>query len=458
MDNVVAPDYGPMLEASRTYFESGKTRTFAARQADLARLAQWIRANSNDICAALQADLHKAPFESWASEIGIVLDEIRYNQKHLAKWMKPAHVHTGIKVAPAQGVVYPEPFGVVLIMAPWNYPFMLTIDPLVAALAAGNCAILKPSNYSPNTADLIARMCKEVFDPGHVNVVLGDRVHNAALLDQRFDLIFFTGSTTVGQVVLEAAAKHVTPVILELGGKSPAIVDETADISLAAKRIVWGKFLNAGQTCVAPDYVLAHQEIVDDLVSEMKNWVRRFYGANALNHPEYPHIINDKSYERVMGLIDPDKVVIGGKGDPETRAIEPTIMTNVTLNDPVMGEEIFGPVLPVLTFTERNKLVKTLNAMPHPLAAYFFTNSKEAENYYISRLKFGGGAINDVVVHVATELPFGGIGYSGLGNYHGKAGFDTFTHYKSVLHRNRVDVPLRYPPYAKWKLAVIKRL
>ena len=452
------PDYGPMLGACRAYFDTGATLDIAERKEALNRLKWWIETHSNEICAALYADLHKSPFESWATEIGIVLDEIKYQLKHLDEWAKPKKIHTGIKVAPAKGVIYPEPYGVVLIMAPWNYPFMLTIDPLIAALAAGNCAVLKPSNYSSNTADVIAKMCHEVFDPGLVNVVLGDRVHNAALLDQKFDLIFFTGSTSVGQVVLEAAAKHVTPVILELGGKSPAIVDETADISLAAKRIVWGKFLNAGQTCVAPDHVYVHSAVAKQFIAEVKAWTKHFYGKNPLEHPDFPHLINDKSYERVMGLIDPDKVVLGGHGNPKTRAIEPTIMVEVSPDDAVMGEEIFGPVLPILTWDDPAQLVRDLNSRPHPLAAYIFTNDPVAEHYFLEKLRFGGGAVNDVVVHVATELPFGGLGESGMGNYHGKASFDTFTHYKSVLHRNKVDIPLRYPPYSNWKLKLLKRL
>lgn len=452
------PDYGPMLRACRSFYGSGATRPIAERKATLQRLAAWIKEHQADICEALYQDLHKAPFESWASEIGVVLDEIRYVLRHLDDWAKPQKVATGIKVAPANGVVYADPFGVVLIMAPWNYPFMLAIDPLVAAIAAGNCVVLKPSDYSHHVAEVIDQMIADVFDFGHVAVVKGGRVQNAALLDQKFDLIFFTGSTGVGKVVLAAAAQHLTPVVLELGGKSPAIVDATADISLAAKRIVWGKFLNAGQTCVAPDYVMVQEDIAGQFTKELVGWIKHFYGENPLENPDYPHLINDKAYNRVVNLIDPSKVVIGGGSDSSTRAIEPTVLADVTWDDAVMGEEIFGPVLPVLTWQDRAELIALINSHPHPLATYIFTEDKVAEADFLTKLRFGGGCVNDVVVHVATELPFGGLGASGMGNYHGKFGFDTFTHYKSVLHRNRVDVPLRYPPYSGWKLQTIKRL
>ncbi|MCL1800301.1 MAG: aldehyde dehydrogenase [Promicromonosporaceae bacterium] len=450
-------DYGPMLDRATEFFKSGATRPLAERIEVLRRLHHWILTNDAEICDALYADLHKAPFETWATEIGVVVDELKYNVRHLPEWIKPERVRTNIKVAPARGYKYPEPYGTALIMAPWNYPFMLTIDPLIAAIAAGNCAILKPSNYSPHTSDVISKMVSEVFEPGHVSTVLGGRVENAALLNQRFDIIFFTGSQTVGQVVLQAAAKFLTPVILELGGKSPCIVDNTADIRLAAKRIMWGKILNAGQTCVAPDYVMAHEDIADELVSHMVYWVKKF-ADDALNNPDYPHIINDANYNRIMGLIDDSKVVVGGKGDPATRAIEPTIMTGVTWNDAVMSMEIFGPVLPILTWSDPAEVIREVGEHPHPLSTYIFSRDPRAQRYFRTHIQFGGGCINDVVVQVGTELPFGGLGHSGMSSYHGKAGFDAFTHYKSVLHRSEVDIPLRYPPYDRFKLEVMRRL
>ena len=446
-----------MLGAARGYFATGATRQLGERKAVLARLRDWIRAHDGDICDALYADLHKAPFESWASEIGVVVDEIDYALRHLDEWSRPVSMHSNIKVAPARAVKHPEPYGVALIMAPWNYPFMLTIDPLVAAVAAGNCAVLKPSNYSAATSDVIARMCAEVFEPGHVGTVLGGRDQNTALLDQNFDLIFFTGSSGVGTVVLQAAAKHLTPVVLELGGKSPCIVDPTASVKLAAKRIVWGKFLNAGQTCVAPDYVLAHESIVDELIAEMTHWIGKFYG-DAMTNSDYPHIINDRSFQRLTALIDPAKVVCGGRSDAATRCIEPTIMRDVTMTDPVMAQEIFGPVLPVLTWSEPDDVLGMVAQRPQPLACYVFSDDDATQRLFMNHIAFGGGCINDCVVHVATELPFGGVGNSGMGNYHGKAGFDTFTHYKSVLDRSKIDVPLRYPPYSRAKLEFIKHL
>jgi len=457
------PDYGPMLAAAREYFDSGASRRIANRKAALTRLAKWIETNDAEITGALYRDLHKAPLESWGTELGVVMDEIRHNLKHLDEWAAPRKTSVNVKVAPAKAVVYPEPYGVALIMAPWNYPFMLSIDPLVAAITAGNCVVLKPSNYAPHTAAVIEKLCNEVFEPGHVSVVHGGRVENAALLDQDFDTIFFTGSPAVGRIVQEAAAKHLTPVTLELGGKSPCIVDETAAIWESAKRIVWGKFLNAGQTCVAPDYILAHASIADELVAALEHWIKEFYADPRTGHylanPDYPHIINDQHYQRLMGLIDQTKVVCGGIGDPNTRAIAPTIMTNVTWDDAVMGEEIFGPILPVLTWSDPREVVRIVNGHPHPLATYIFTTDPARENYFVSRLRFGGGCVNDVVVHVAnTDLPFGGLGESGMGAYHGKMGFDTFTHYKSVLHRSLIDVPLRYPPYTPVKLAMIRQV
>ena len=367
---------------------------------------------------------------------------------------------SNLKNFPSNGRIYPEPYGVTLIMSPWNYPFMLTITPVIAAISAGNCAVVKPSAYSPVTSSLIAAMVAELFDAGHITVVEGGREENRALLDECYDLIFFTGSTSVGKTVMQAAAQHLTPVILELGGKSPCIVDETANLKIAAKRIVWGKFVNAGQTCVAPDYILVHESVKQKLIDEMKIAIRAMYSEKPCENPDFPKIINEKHFHRLLGLIIGEEIVMGGKSNIATLQIEPTLLDNVGWNAPVMSEEIFGPVMPILTFSNLEQVVKMVNDRPKPLSAYLFTSSKKTERYFLRNLSFGGGCINDTIVHLSVaRLPFGGVGASGMGSYHGKAGFDAFTHYRSVLHKSKyIDIPLRYPPYTDFALKLLKMI
>ena len=442
-------NYKEILNRQKEYFRTGETKNVAFRLAQLERMQDWIGKNEEAIMEALHKDLHKAPFEAYATEIGIVKEEIRYTLKHLRGWARPKRVPTPITQFPSRSFIYSEPYGTVLIMSPWNYPFQLTIAPLVGALSAGNCAVLKPSSYSVHTSAMIQEMIREVFPSCYVTVVTGGREENEALLNEKFDYIFFTGSPKVGKSVMEKAARHLTPVSLELGGKSPCIVDETADLRTAAKRIVWGKFLNAGQTCVAPDYVLVQHSVKKRLIHYIIRQIQKMYGQEPLENEEYPAIINQRHFKRISGLINENKVIYGGKTDSITLRIEPTVMDGITWDDAVMKEEIFGPVLPIMSYYDLREAAAAIEAQSSPLALYLFTRDKKRESYILEKLSYGGGCINDTVVHLATPyLPFGGVGQSGMGKYHGKASFDTFTHEKSILKKSvLVDIPFRYPPF-----------
>ncbi|MCL2882784.1 MAG: aldehyde dehydrogenase [Coriobacteriia bacterium] len=449
-----------LVVAQRTHFATGTPSTLEARKAALTGLEMWITMHEAEIRDALAEDLGKSGFEAYATEIYVVLSEIRHARAHLKRWTRPRRVPTPIVHFLASSKIYPDPFGVVLIMSPWNYPFQLTLAPLVAALAAGNCAVVKPSAYSPATSHIIARMIGELFEPKRVAVVEGGRTENQALLDEPWDKICFTGSVDVGRLVMETAAKHLTPVILELGGKSPCLVDETADIKLAARRIAWGKFLNSGQTCVAPDYLYVHASVKDQLVAGIKDSIRKFYGDEPLGSESFSHMVNEKHFDRVCGLMQGESVICGGGSDRATLRIEPTLLDDITWDSPIMREEIFGPVLPVMTYTDIEEVVEEISARPRPLATYIFTGRKARERALLGCLQFGGGCVNDTIVHLATNhLPFGGVGQSGMGAYHGKTGFDTFTHYKSVLKKsNLLDVALRYPPYKDSGIALLRHL
>lgn len=452
-------EYKEMLHAQRAYFGKGECKDVEFRIRQLKKLYQWICEHEQDIMDALYQDLNKSSFEAYATEIGIVKEEIRYALKHIKKWAAPRRVRTPITQFPSRSFVYPEPYGVVLIMSPWNYPFQLTVAPLVGAICAGNCAVVKPSAYSPNTTRVMAEMIRELFPAEYVAVVEGGRAENQALLDEKFDYIFFTGSVNVGKYVMEKASAHLTPVSLELGGKSPCIVDETADLKLAAKRIVWGKFLNCGQTCIAPDYILVQKNVKDKLIRQMDRYIKKMFGKDALQNDEYPKMINEKHFDRVLGLKREVHVVSGGKSDRSTLKIEPTILDQVSWESPVMQEEIFGPLLPVLTFYDMREAIQMVNARPRPLALYYFTKDKSREAKVLKNISYGGGCINDTVVHIATShMPFGGVGNSGMGGYHGKDSFDTFTHKKSIMKKSRwIDIPIRYAPF-KNKLALLKKI
>lgn len=447
-----------LLKAQKTYFESGATLDVEVRINALKRLKSAIVAHEREINEALKADLGKGAFESYMCETGMTLSEITYMIKHVRRFARDKRVPTPFAQYKARSYVKMCPFGNVLIMSPWNYPFMLTMDPLVDAIAAGNTAIVKPSAYSPATSEVVAKLIREVFDPSYVTTVLGGRAENSALLDLPFDKIFFTGSVAVGKEVMRRAAERLIPVTLELGGKSPCIVDKTADLAIAARRIVFGKYLNCGQTCVAPDHVFVHSSVKDKFVAEVRKQIVLQFGERPLENADYGKIISRKHYDRLCGLINESKVIFGGTRDDAALRIEPTVMDGVTRDDAVMGEEIFGPIMPILTFDDGDKLIADINAHPHPLALYIFSSDKKFISDVLSRCAFGGGCVNDTIIHLATPyMGFGGVGNSGMGSYHGKEGYDCFTHKKSVVDRiTGVDMAVRYQPYTRSKEKMLR--
>ena len=438
-----------LLDKQREYYKSGVTVPVNFRIEQLKKLYAAIKKYENEILQALHTDLGKSDYESFMCEIGLVLSEITYMIRHTKKFTKRKTVFTPITNFHAHCFKQPVPYGNTLIMSPWNYPFLLTVDPLADAIAAGNTAVVKPSAYSPATSAIISKIISECFDAEYIAVITGGRAENAALLEQKFDFVFFTGSQAVGKEVLRHTAEHLTPAVLELGGKSPCIVDKSANIALAAKRIVFGKFLNCGQTCVAPDYILCESSVKDKFINEVASQIKIQYGDNPLKNKDYGRIINQKHFERLCGLIDKNKVIIGGETDCGSNRIAPTVMDNVTENDAVMGEEIFGPIMPILTFDDFDKMVDYLKDKDKPLALYLFSSDKGQIKRITTELSYGGGCINDVVVHLSTsEMGFGGVGQSGMGSYHGKDGFDAFSHYKSIMDKKTwLDLPMRYQPY-----------
>ena len=446
-----------IITKQRAFFAKGETLPVVNRIAALKKLYAAVKNHQTEITAALTQDLGKSALEGFMCEAGLVMGEISYMIKHTRKFAKDSRRVTCLTNFAAKSFVKSSPYGNVLIMSPWNYPFLLTIDPVVDAIAAGNTCVIKPSAYSPATSAIIAKLISECFDPEYIAVVTGGRAENTCLLEQKFDYIFFTGSQGVGKEVLRKAAEYLTPVTLELGGKSPCIIDSTAKIALAAKRITWGKYLNCGQTCVAPDYVLCHESVKDRFIAELKKQIKNQFGENPLENQNYGKIINAKHFERVCGLIDASKIAVGGKSNSETLKIEPTVLDNVTWDDAVMGEEIFGPVLPVLTYKSEDELYQLVNGHQKPLALYLFTQNKALQKRIMTRCSFGGGCINDVVVHLATNnMGFGGVGESGMGAYHGKVGFDTFSHKKSIVDKKTwIDINMRYQPYTRGKAALL---
>ncbi len=452
-------DLKEVIKKQRSYFDSGRTLDPTFRLKMLTTLQKAITEHETEITDALQRDLNKAPFEAYETEIGIILGELRYIIKNLKSWAKPRQVKTPLTHFKSTSYIVPEPYGVVLIMSPWNYPFQLTVAPLVGAIAAGNCSVVKPSAYSPATSAIIVKIIRKYFDEGFIAVVEGGRQANQELLEQKFDYIFFTGSVNVGKLVMSAAAKNLTPLTLELGGKSPCIVDRDANLKIAARRIVWGKCLNAGQTCVAPDYLLVHEEVKSQLLEYMKGEITTFYGPHPCKNRDFPKIINQKHFERLISLMDNSKIFTGGDYDEDTLKISPTILDKVSWDDPVMQEEIFGPIMPVLDFDDISQVIQAVNRRPKPLALYLFTTSKQTEKTVVESISFGGGCINDTIVHLATSyMPFGGVGESGMGGYHGSWSFDTFSHKKSILKKsNFIDIKLRYPPYEN-KINLLKKV
>lgn len=446
---MTANEIQDLLEKQRSFYHSGATIPVSFRIEQLKKLYSAVKKYENEIGEALTADLGKSNYEGFMCETGLVLSEISYLIRHTKKFAKRKTARTPLAQFPSHSFWQPMPYGNTLIMSPWNYPFLLSVEPLADAISAGNTAIVKPSAYSPATSAMIEKIIAECFPAEYVAVVTGGRAENAALLEQKFDFVFFTGSQAVGKEVLRHSAEHLTPTVLELGGKSPCIVDAGANIKLAAKRIVFGKFLNCGQTCVAPDYILCHASVKDEFVAEVVKQIKRQYGENPLENKDYGKIINEKHFNRLCGLINSSKVIVGGETNPATCQIAPTVMDGVTAGDAVMGEEIFGPIMPIITFDDFDSVVRELKKQPKPLALYLFSGDKAHINTVTTQLSYGGGCINDVVIHLATsEMGFGGVGESGMGSYHGKAGFDAFSHYKSIVEKKTwLDLPMRYQPY-----------
>ena len=442
-----------ILQQQNHFFSSGKTIQAEFRLKQLESLKEAMIRHEADLAAALKEDLGKSRMESYMCEIGLTLSELTWMQKHLRSLMRSKRVSTPAAQFAAKSFRSPSPYGTVLIMSPWNYPVLLTLDPLIDAIAAGNTAVVKPSAYAPCTFNVMKTMIEECFPAHYVAVVDGGRAENQALLQQRFDMIFFTGGKTVGREVLRHAAEYLTPVTLELGGKSPCIVDSTAKIRLAAKRIVFGKYLNCGQTCVAPDYILCDKRIRDELITAILAEIEKQFGKEPLKNPNYGKIINEKHFERILGLINGEKLVYGGQSEPESLRIAPTVLNNITWDDAVMGEEIFGPLLPILTFDTLDEALDTVESHPHPLALYFFSEDKAAQKKVLDTCRFGGGCINDTIIHLATsDMPFGGVGESGMGSYHGRGGFETFSHYRSIVDKKTwMDLPIRYQKYTGLK-------
>ena len=451
-------DIHEIVESEKHFFRTGVTRGVDFRIDMLKKFRKAIIENDELISAALKADLNKQPFESYMCETGLLLEEINFHIKRLKKWSKTRRVKSGIGQLPGKSYVCPEPYGVVLIMAPWNYPVQLCLMPLVGAISAGNCAVVKPSAYAPESSRVISKLIESAFPTGFVTAVEGGRDANKALLDEPFDYIFFTGSVAVGKTVMEAAAKRLTPVTLELGGKSPIIVDETANLPLAARRIAFGKVLNAGQTCVAPDYLMIEKSVEAPFIEEYKKALADFFPDGDMSG--MVRIINDKHFERVCNILDNSgNVVIGGARDAETRFIEPAVLTGVPVDSPAMQQEIFGPVLPVLPYEKLDDCIDFIRSRPKPLALYIFSENKMNQEKVLNSCSFGGGCINDTVIHLASShMSFGGVGESGMGSYHGKKSFDTFTHYRSVLKQGKLDVKLRYFPYKSGKEKVTRMI
>ena len=447
-----------ILQQQNHFFSSGKTIPAEFRLKQLESLKEAMIRHEADLATALKEDLGKSRMESYMCEIGLTLSELTWMQKHLRSLMRSKRVSTPAAQFAAKSFRSPSPYGTVLIMSPWNYPVLLTLDPLIDAIAAGNTAVVKPSAYAPCTFDVMKTMIEECFPAHYVAVVDGGRAENQALLQQRFDMIFFTGGKTVGREVLRHAAEYLTPVTLELGGKSPCIVDSTAKIRLAAKRIVFGKYLNCGQTCVAPDYILCDKRIRDELITAILAEIEKQFGKEPLKNPNYGKIINEKHFERILGLINGEKLVYGGQSEPESLRIAPTVLNNITWDDAVMGEEIFGPLLPILTFDTLDEALDTVESHPHPLALYFFSEDKAAQKKVLDTCRFGGGCINDTIIHLATsDMPFGGVGESGMGSYHGRVGFETFSHYRSIVDKKTwMDLPIRYQKYTGLKEKMLR--
>lgn len=459
--NFTAADVELMIAAQHQFYFTGKTRTAEFRKEMLMKLRDAIVKHEDSIIEALHKDLGKSAFESYVTEVGFVLSSISQMLKNVDAWMKPESIKTPVHLQPSKSFVVREPYGSVLIIGPFNYPFQLVMEPLVGAIVGGNCAIVKPSESATHTVKVVSKILSETFPIDYIRVVEGEREETSALIHAPFDYIFFTGSVAVGKVVMKAAAERLTPVTLELGGKSPVIVDQTANLVHAAERIVWGKFLNTGQTCVAPDYLLVHHSVKEELIERMTETIERFYGKDAQESPDYGRIINERQFDRLASLISKEwpQIIYGGDFDTANLFIEPTLLDGVTWNSPSMEDEIFGPILPIIEYDHLGEVLHRVRQLPKPLAAYMFTENEQAANYFIESLPFGGGCINDTISHVGnTNLPFGGVGSSGINAYHGKDSFDVFTHAKAMMRRStKIPMRLALPPYEN-KLKLVKPL
>ena len=437
------------LTAQKAFFRKGTTLELSYREDALNKLKKTLIDSEQDIIAALKSDLRKPDMECYTSEIGMVIQETQYVLSNLKKWAKPEKVKSGILDVASKNYILKEPYGSALIIGPWNFPLQLTLVPLVGAIAAGNCAIVKPSELAKATSGVLAKIVRSAFEDGHVTVIEGGVEVSSYLLDQQFDTIFFTGSPRVGKIVMEKAAKYLTPVTLELGGKNPCIIDKDVDIEITAKRILWGKYLNSGQTCIAPDYLIVHHEVKEKLYKALEVWVRKFFGEAPKDSPDLARMINQDHFNRVVNYMNEGKIIFGGEYDQQDLFITPTVVEVESLDKPIMQEEIFGPVLPAMTFSSFEDVREIVYRNPNPLAAYLFSRDKTLIECFLQKIPFGGGCINDTIGHILLhELPFGGRGSSGIGCYHGKHSFDTFTHKKAILEKNFLfDLPVKYPPY-----------
>lgn len=451
---------GDIYKAQQAFFESGATLPYAFRKSQLKRLKQGIKKYENQVLDALYKDMHKHPVEAYGSEVGFLYVEIDHVLTNLARWMRPQEVTSPLEHYPSHSKILRSPLGLTLIIAPWNYPFQLLMAPLVGAIAGGNCAVLKPSELAPATAAVMERLISETFDPAYITLLQGDGSQVIpALMAYRFDHVFFTGSIGVGKKIMEMAVPHLTPVTLELGGKSPCVVDDRVNLKVAARRIVWGKFWNAGQTCVAPDYVLVHSRVKAALIAAMEQAIVQYYGEDPANSPDYARIINAGRFDVLQDYIQQGRVVHGGRADKASLYIAPTLLEEVEWSSPLMQEEIFGPILPVITFDELSEAIQMIRSHPYPLSLYIFTKRASTRKALEEQLRFGGGCVNNTLVHLTNpELPFGGVGYSGMGHYHGRFSFETFTHAKGIMRTATwLDVPMKYAPF-KNKLKYVKML
>jgi aldehyde dehydrogenase (NAD+) len=436
-----------LIEKQKTFFQTNKTKEVSFRFDALQKLRTSIQLHEKELMDALKSDLNKSDFDSYTTEIGVVLEEIRFTLRHVRSWTRPKRVKTPLTHIGSKSYVYSEPYGIALIISPWNYPFQLAFAPLIGAIAAGNCAIIKPSELTPKTSELMAKMINESFPEEFISVALGGVEVSTELLNEDVDYIFFTGSVQVGKIIMEAAAKNLTPVTLELGGKSPCIVHEDAKIQLAAKRIAWGKYMNAGQTCIAPDYLYLHKNVKDEFLHYLKEAIQELFGESLLNNENFTRIVSEKHFNRLHSLLTNGILYTGGNANQEKLMIEPTVLTNITWNDAIMQDEIFGPILPVIEYSSLSEVIENIRDHPKPLSLYLFSESTAVQEEILNSISFGGGCINDTVYHfVSPYLPFGGVGNSGIGAYHGKGSFDTFSHGKSVLKQTTLfDIPFRYP-------------